>query len=136
MLGRRPFGSQEALMTAARDEWFALSEEDWREAFSHHPRIGDVADLRRRFPATHALSAREQRGVTGVSGEVLSALAEANRAYLERFGYIFIICASGRSAEEMLDALQRRLRNDPAVEILIAAEEQARIMELRLSALT
>jgi 2-oxo-4-hydroxy-4-carboxy-5-ureidoimidazoline decarboxylase len=136
MLARRPFGQRAALLAAARDEWFALTPDDWREAFGHHPRIGDRAALRARFPATHHLSAREQNGVTGASDAILDALAQHNRTYEERFGYIFIVCATGKSAEEMLALLQQRLPNAPDTEIQIAAEEQAKITALRLDALT
>jgi 2-oxo-4-hydroxy-4-carboxy-5-ureidoimidazoline decarboxylase len=132
MLQRRPFRSQDALARAARDVWFALHEDDWREAFSHHPMIGDRDALRRRFPATHHLSEREQSGVSGASDDVLDALAEGNQQYADKFGYIFIVCATGKSADEMLALLRERLRNDPATEIRLAAEEQAKITDLRL----
>lgn len=132
MLRARPFATREAMLEQARTIWFALDERDWREAFSHHPPIGDREALRQRFPATHHLSEREQAGVTAAPDEVLDALAEGNRRYLEKFGYIFIICASGKSAEEMLVEIRARLAHDPATEIRIAAEEQARITELRL----
>jgi 2-oxo-4-hydroxy-4-carboxy-5-ureidoimidazoline decarboxylase len=132
MLRRRPFGSRDALLSAARVVWEGLTEDDWREAFNHHPKIGDRQSLRERFPSTHALSAREQAGVDDAPDAVLDALADANRRYEERFGYIFIVCASGRSADEMLAMLMARLENDPAREIGIAAGEQARITALRL----
>lgn len=132
MLDKRPFGSRQALLSAARAEWNALEEDDWREAFSHHPRIGDREMLRERFPATHALSTREQAGVDHASDAVLAALAEGNRQYEETFGYLFIVCASGLSAEEMLVMLTARLGNDPAREIRIAAGEQEKITALRL----
>jgi 2-oxo-4-hydroxy-4-carboxy-5-ureidoimidazoline decarboxylase len=133
MLARRPFGSRDVALRVARDEWFALSPEDWIEAFSHHPRIGDVDSLRRKFAATRALSEREQSGVSGASEAVLGALLDGNREYEARFGYIFIVCATGRTAEEMLTLLRARLGNDPEAEIRIAAEEHAKICELRLS---
>jgi 2-oxo-4-hydroxy-4-carboxy-5-ureidoimidazoline decarboxylase len=132
VLRRRPFGSLDALLAAAREEWFALQEADWREAFGHHPMIGDRDALRRRFAATRHLSTREQAGVETASDEVLDALARGNRAYLEKFGYIFIVCATGRSAGEMLALLQARIQHDPDTEIRIAAEEHARITDLRL----
>ena len=132
MIARRPFGSREALLSAARVEWDGLSVDDWREAFSHHPKIGDREKLRQRFPATHDLSSREQAGVNSASDAVLDALAEGNRRYEDRFGYIFIVCASGLSANELLAKLTDRLRNDPDREILIAAAEQAKITALRL----
>jgi 2-oxo-4-hydroxy-4-carboxy-5-ureidoimidazoline decarboxylase len=132
MLQRRPFGSDDRLLAAARDEWFALPPGDWLEAFRHHPKIGDRASLRARFPATADLSAREQGGVAGASEATLDALAEGNRAYEEKFGYIFIVSAAGKTASEMLSVLQQRLPNDPQTELLIAAGEQAQITALRL----
>ena len=132
MLARVPFGTIDEMRAAARAEWFALSPADWREAFTHHPRIGDRESLRRRFAATRDLSEREQSGAEGASEEVLAALAEANAAYEARFGYIFIVCATGRSGQEMLGMLRARLGNKPDEEIRVAAEEQAKITELRL----
>ena len=133
MLARRPFGNDTALLVAAREEWFALGEADWLEAFSHHPKIGDRASLAARFPATHHLSAREQSAVSIASSQVIDDLAAANAAYLERFGFIFIVCATGKSAVEMLQLLRDRLENDRATELRNAAEEQAKITALRLS---
>lgn len=132
MLQRRPFVSDQQLLAIAREEWFALTSPDWREAFGHHPRIGDRASLGARFPATAELSEQEQRGVAGASNATLDALAEGNRAYEEKFGYIFIVCATGKTADEMLALLRARLGNDPQEELLIAAGEQAKITELRL----
>ena len=133
MLARRPFGSQDALLTAASKEWFALGEADWLDAFSHHPRIGDRAALAARFPVTHDLSAQEQSGVGVAPADVLEQLAAANDRYVERFGFIFIVCATGKSAQEMLQLLRDRLSNDRATELRIAAQEQAKITELRLT---
>jgi 2-oxo-4-hydroxy-4-carboxy-5-ureidoimidazoline decarboxylase len=135
MLDRRPFGSRAGLLDAAREQWFALSPDDWREAFGHHPKIGGRDVLRARFAATRHLSEREQSGISGASEETLDALADGNREYEQKFGYIFIVCASGRGAAEMLEMLRARLPNDADSEILIAAREQARITELRLEAL-
>lgn len=133
MLALRPFGSRETLLTQARDVWFGLDERDWLEAFRQHPPIGDRDSLRRRFPATHHLSEREQAGVAQAGPDVLAEFADANRRYRDRFGFIFIVCATGKSADEMLALLTARLGNDPRVEIRIAAEEQARITALRLT---
>ena len=133
MMQRRPFGNDARLLFAARNEWFGLTEADWLEAFSHHPRIGDRASLAARFPASHDLSAREQERVGGANAEVLNALAEANAQYFDRFGFIFIVCATGKTAEEILALLQSRLPNERSAELRIAAEEQARITALRLS---
>src|SRR5688572_3848221 len=134
MLVRRPFASREGALAAAREEWFALDRTDWLEAFGHHPRIGDIDAIRRQFSAAAAaLSEREQEGVVGASDEVLAALVQRNREYEARFGYIFIVCATGKSADEMLAILERRLLNNPETELSIAAEEHARICELRLT---
>jgi 2-oxo-4-hydroxy-4-carboxy-5-ureidoimidazoline decarboxylase len=135
MIARRPFGSTGRLLAAADEVWRALSPDDWREAFSHHPKIGD-RDLRQtRFASTRHLSEREQSGVAGAPDDVVEQLAKANREYEARFGYIFIVCATGRSAAEMLALLRSRLANDPESEIHVAAGEQAKITALRLSAI-
>jgi 2-oxo-4-hydroxy-4-carboxy-5-ureidoimidazoline decarboxylase len=134
MMARRPFGDRDTVTAAARDEWFALTPDDWREAFTHHPRIGDRDGLRAKFASTRSLSEREQAGVSGAGEDVLTALVAANRAYEARFGFIFIVCASGKSAEEMLGILRERLTNDAGTEIRIAAGEHAKICELRLLA--
>lgn len=133
MMARRPFGSNRKLLFAARIEWFGLTEADWLEAFSHHPRIGDRAALEARFPKTHALSSNEQANVGFVRDEVLTALALGNNDYYNKFGFIFIVCATGKTAEEMLQLLRDRLPNDRATELRMAAEEQAKITALRLS---
>jgi 2-oxo-4-hydroxy-4-carboxy-5-ureidoimidazoline decarboxylase len=133
MLALRPFGSQGTLLSAARREWFALTEKDWLEAFAHHPKIGDRASLASRFPATHDLSAMEQSAVGLAQDGVLNALVEANEAYLDRFGFIFIVCATGKTGEQMLALLRGRLPNDRDTELRNAAEEQSKITALRLS---
>ena len=132
MMARRPFGNGARLLRAARVEWFGLTEADWLEAFSQHPKIGDSTALAARFPASHDLSTKEQVGVSTAHASVLSELAEANKTYLDRFGFIFIVCATGKTAEEMLALLRARLPNNRATELRIAAEEQAKITALRL----
>lgn len=134
MMHSRPFGSRETALAAARDVWLSLDETDWREAFSRHPKIGDRDALQRRFPESHHLSAREQAGVDGAHEDVLGELASRNREYEARFGYIFIVCATGKSAGEMLVLLRERLTHSPADEIRVAAGEQAKITALRLTA--
>jgi len=136
MIRSRPFATRETALSAARDVWLALDETDWKEAFSHHPKIGDRDALRRRFPDSGHLAAREQSGVAGAHGDVLGELASRNHEYEARFGYIFIVCATGKSADEMLALLRERLTHDPAEEIRVAAEEQAKIAALRLTAPT
>jgi N-carbamoyl-L-amino-acid hydrolase len=124
----RPYPTLHALFTAAEAAWWALEEPDWREAFAAHPRIGE----RERADATER---REQAGVASADAATLAQLAAANRRYEERFGHVFLVCASGRTAEAMLADLRRRLVNEPNAELLVAAGEQAKITRLRLEAL-
>jgi len=135
LLAQRPFAEAESLYVAAESLWWDLEPADWREAFAHHPRIGDLDSLRSRFASTESWAAREQSGAQKAPEELLTALAEGNQAYEERFGYIFIVCATGKSDEEMLALLLRRLANVPQDEIRIAAAEQAKITRLRLEKL-
>jgi 2-oxo-4-hydroxy-4-carboxy-5-ureidoimidazoline decarboxylase len=121
------------LEESAEEVWFECSEDDWREAFSKHPQIGDVETLRKKFEGS--TEATEQSGINSASTQTLEALAEGNKAYEEKFGFTFIVCATGKSAEEMLGNLQSRLRNPPAEEIKIAADEQSKITKLRLEKL-
>jgi OHCU decarboxylase len=132
MMARRPFGSAASMLAAARDEWFQLPPASWIEAFSHHPRIGDRVAMRAKFASRLSLSAQEQSGVGDSSDDVLNALIEGNHRYEERFGFIFIVCASGKSAEEMLELLRARMNNERSIELHVAAEEHAKICELRL----
>ena len=134
MLARRPFETIEALLGAARAEWLALTPADWLQAFADHPKIGDRAPQARKFPETHHLASREQAGVAEAGEDVLTALADGNTAYEDKFGFIFIVCATGLNAETMLAKLRQRLDNDPWTELRIAAEEQAEITALRLAA--
>jgi len=123
------------LLEDAEEQWFLCSESDWKEAFAQHPKIGDTASLKKKFAATANWAAGEQGEVNKASDEVLAALMEANRLYEEKFGYIFIVCATGKPAEEMLAILRSRLPNDPAREIQEAADEQNKITKLRLEKL-
>ena len=135
MCARRPFADQAALLTEAERTWRSLGSDDWREAFADHPQIGDREALRRRFASTAAWAADEQSSTAAATERTLAALAEGNRAYQEKFGYIFIVCATGKSAEEMLGLLEARVHNEPEIEIQIAAEEQMKITRLRLEKL-
>jgi 2-oxo-4-hydroxy-4-carboxy-5-ureidoimidazoline decarboxylase len=132
MVARRPFTRDAQVLEIARETWQTMTPAGWREAFAHHPRIGDLDSLQRRYAATADLASREQAAVSKTTRAVLEALAEGNRAYEQRFGYIFIVFASGKGAEEMLELLKNRLGNEPAAEIGIAAGEQWKIMERRL----
>lgn len=130
MLAARPFAGDAALFHAAERAWWALDRKDWLEAFARHPRIGEQGG-----GGGDAWSEAEQAGAARGGKDVRAALADGNRAYERRFGHVFLICATGRSADEMLAELERRLGNDPAAELEIAAGEQARITRLRLEKL-
>ena len=136
MLERRPFGGNDALMRAADEVWASMEEGDLLEAFAHHPRIGaDMDELKKRFASTSAWASGEQAAARGASEETLRALRDGNLAYEARFDFIFIVCATGKSAEEMLALLRARLDNERADELRIAAGEQAKITRLRLTKL-
>ena len=111
------------------------SEKDWKEAFSHHPKIGDLESLKKKFSSTAGWASDEQSGVNTASQQIIEALADGNKKYEEKFGYIFIVCAAGKSAEEMLAIFKSRLQNSPEVEIEIAADEQNKITKLRIEKL-
>lgn len=132
---RRPFPDEEALLTMGDVTWWGLEQSDWLEAFGQHPRIGDLESLQKKYPGNDNPAAKEQAGVDSASHDILDELAKANQTYEERFGYIFIICATGKTAEEMLVRLNSRLGNDPARELKIAAEEQRQITRIRLQKL-
>lgn len=135
MTEARPFGDVVVLIKQARQIWLNLTAEDWLEAFAAHPKIG----ARQGTPKQQAQSAEwsrgEQSGTNAADDSVLDALTEANSLYEEKFGFIFIVCATGKSAEEMLDLCRRRVRNDTDAEIRIAADEQRKITEIRLKKL-
>ncbi len=132
---RFPVTTAERLYQQARTVWFGLAETDWHEAFQHHPQIGDVASLKEKFAGTSHWAAAEQGAVQHATQDVLEALAAGNAAYVRKFGYIFIVCATGKSAAEMYALLEARLPNAPADEIKIAVGEQAKITQLRLAKL-
>lgn len=132
---KRPYFIEEELFNAADSTWQRLSPDDWKEAFSYHPKIGDIKSLREKFASTHVWAEGEQSGANNASGETLKQLAASNNEYEEKFGFIFIVCATGKSADEMLTLLKKRLQNSPAEELHIAAEEQRKITRLRLEKL-
>ncbi|MEI9952504.1 MAG: 2-oxo-4-hydroxy-4-carboxy-5-ureidoimidazoline decarboxylase [Pseudomonadota bacterium] len=136
MLARLPFASHTAMFAAAVEIWAQLGPEDYREAFGHHPEIGsNLEELRKKFSATADWSETEQSAARSASESTLLALQRGNQAYRERFGFSFIVCATGKSADEMLALLQARLKHTPELEIGIAAAEQAKITHLRLEKL-
>ncbi len=135
MMTHFPVDDLVELLENAEEVWFDLGEVEWKEAFEHHPKIGDVESLTKKFASTAQWASGEQSGVQTASAQTIEALAEGNQQYEEKFGYIFIVCATGKSAEEMLGMLQTRLRNTAAEEMKIAADEQNKITRLRLEKL-
>uniref|UniRef100_A0A0G4F8T0 2-oxo-4-hydroxy-4-carboxy-5-ureidoimidazoline decarboxylase n=1 Tax=Chromera velia CCMP2878 TaxID=1169474 RepID=A0A0G4F8T0_9ALVE len=113
-------------------EWAVSEEEDLLEAFEGHPRIGDVETLRQKFAATADLCASEQQGSVGASEETLLELKRLNDVYFDANGFIFIVCATGKSAQEMLDILKGRVGTDRQEELRVAAGEQSKITKIRL----
>ncbi len=134
MLVRRPFHSQSHLLDAADETWERLTETDWRQAFASHPQIGAAPGAAKTGgDGLHARwSRQEQAGIQDAGDATRQAVADGNRAYREKFGYTYIVCATGKSSDEMLAILADRLKNDDATEIRIAAEEQRKITRLRL----
>lgn len=132
LLGRRPLVTLDALLAAADDVWWSLGPDDWREAFDHHPRIGESAAVAAPGARARGWSADEQRGVSSSAEELRAALAIGNQEYERRFGHIYLVSAAGRSAAELLTLLHQRLTNDPATELRTAAAEQAKITTQRL----
>lgn len=123
------------LLEDAEEQWFKCTEQDWKEAFAQHPKIGDLDSLNKKFSPTSEWASGEQSGVGNALPETINALAEGNKRYEEKFGYIFIVCATGKTADEMLAMLRTRLQNNPEVEIEIAADEQNKITKMRIEKL-
>lgn len=128
MAARRPFKTKDDLYRTAEIEWLKLKYPDWLDAFSHHPRIGDRAKAQ-------GFAKQEQSGASSASDATLLSLESLNRLYEEKFGFVFLIFATGKSADEMLGMLQRRLQNGRDVELKNAVTEQAKITRLRLEKL-
>jgi 2-oxo-4-hydroxy-4-carboxy-5-ureidoimidazoline decarboxylase len=131
MSSARPFASAAAMAAKADAMADGLAAADWLEAFAAHPRIGEPAGAGKAGGAG-GWSDDEQRGVAGAAEITRARLAQANREYEARFGYIFIVCATGKGAAEVLGLIERRLTNDPAAELGVAAGEQRKITQLRL----
>ena len=132
MNAARPFGSPQALLDASASAAARVDRAGWLEAFRHHPRIGEGSAERSPSAAAAESSAREQSGMDEAAGADRAALAQANREYEARFGHVFIVCASGKTAREMLEGLRARMANDPETELRVAADEQKTITRLRL----
>lgn len=128
----RPFQGEDALFEKADAVWWALDREDWLEAFAAHPRIGSQRDVDEKSGTEKAWSSNEQAGASAASDGTKEALRRANLDYEQRFGHIYIVCATGKSADEMLAIARRRLSNDAETELRVAAEEQRKITRIRL----
>ncbi|GAA4332067.1 2-oxo-4-hydroxy-4-carboxy-5-ureidoimidazoline decarboxylase [Flaviaesturariibacter amylovorans] len=136
MLEGMPFPSVEDLARQATDAWYGhCADADWREAFTHHPKIGDLDSLRKKYAATSHLAGAEQSGVNSADERTLQSLAAGNDRYEQQQGFIFIVCATGKSAPEMARLLQDRLHNESEEEIHVAMGEQHKITLLRLKKL-
>ena len=132
MVDRRPFADENALVAAADQTWRSLERSDWMEAFRSHPRIGESPAPTVTLAQSVEWSAQEQRDIARAEAAVKAALADANQEYERRFNRIFIVCASGKSASEILEICQRRLKNDAETELREAAEQQRQITQIRL----
>ncbi len=136
MMQHFPFQSKDELLSIAKEVWYgACKEADYLEAFEHHPKIGDVDSLKKKFATTSEWAGQEQASVQEANEEVINALAKGNAAYEDRFGFIFIVCATGKSASEMLELLEARLHNEPTKELSIAMGEQHKITLIRIEKL-
>lgn len=135
MVDSRPYANIDAVFENCEQAFRLLTEPDWMEAFAAHPKIGDIKSLKEKYGDTKNWAQNEQAGARGISDEVAADLAASNERYLQKFGYIFIVCATGKSAQEMLAMLKLRLENDQLVELPIAAAEQVKITKLRLEKL-
>lgn len=131
----RPFSSSEELSSKGDEIWWNLGEDDWLEAFRAHPKIGEKKAAGPQSTQAQQWSTTEQSESQKAAAETKEAVADGNREYEQRFGFIFIICATGKSAEEILAALNARVNNDSTTELRIAAEEQRKITQLRLQKL-
>ena len=132
MTDQRPFVDLAGLLSEADDIWLSLTGQDWMEAFRSHPKIGEQKAAETQSAEARAWSEQEQAGTRDSAQEIMQALAAGNREYEDRFGYIFIVCAAGKTADEMLAMLRKRLSNDADKELRLAAEEQRKITEIRL----
>ena len=135
MLDNRPYESERKLRHQADLVWSKLSVQNYLEAFRAHPKIGDLSSLNEKYGDTRQMAGEEQSGVMEADDSVIERLANANLEYERKFGFIFIVCATGRSAGEMLNLLEARINNDKCVEISNAAEEQRKIFQIRLGKL-
>ena len=136
LMDKFPFTDEKDLVAKAEKVWYnQCSESDWLQAFTHHPKIGNNKDLAEKFATTQHLAADEQAAVNTASQDIVEQLAKANEAYEKKFGFIFIVCATGKSASEMLRLMQDRIANSYSEELHIAMGEQHKITILRFKKL-
>jgi OHCU decarboxylase len=135
MMEEQPFATVEELLKKAESVWWSLNQADWLEAFRSHPKIGEQKATEKVSTAAQKWSKQEQSGVNDAAPDTRRELAHLNQQYERKFGYIYIVCATGKSPEEMLSILKHRMDNAPAEELRVAAAEQAKITELRLKKL-
>ena len=131
----RPFTSLDDVLAQADDVWLSLDPDDWREAFAHHPRIGERRSEAPQTERASSWSASEQASIASAETSVQEELVAVNREYEARFGHIYIVCAAGKTAGELLAMARQRMNNAPAAELEVAAEEQRKITQLRLQKL-
>lgn len=133
MIAARPFSTVADLHSSALQIWQTLAMPDYLEAFEGHPKIGDISSLKAKYASTKTLAAGEQSGADSADEATLTELAQLNHDYEARYGFIFIVCASGKSAAQMLEILRSRMDNSLMDELAIAAGEQAKITAIRLN---
>lgn len=130
-----PFSTMDDLKISSDRSWYSCTKNDWLEAFSHHPKIGDKTVADKKYPSTAEWAKHEQSAVKDAGQNILSDLVKANKLYEEKFGYIFIVCATGKKATEILELLNKRLNNESEKELQIAVNEQNKITHLRIDKL-
>lgn len=135
MVKSLPFENKTKLLDVANDIWFSLAKPDWLEAFSAHPKIGDNNSLKKKYQNTVNWSQEEQSGIQTAPESTLEELKKYNDQYENKFGYIFIVCATGKTASEMLTMIKERIENDDESELRNAAREQSTITRIRLEKL-
>lgn len=135
MASAHPYATLETLLARAHDVWWSLERSDWLEAFRSHPKIGEKKAADKVSAQSQQWSGKEQSGVANAPQNTVDSLAALNEAYEQKFGFIFIICATGKTSDEILSALRERLQHNHETELPIAAAEQGKITELRLKKL-
>lgn len=135
MVSARPFNDPQALFRASEKSFLQLNKADYLAAFTGHPQIGDLKTLLAKYAHTSKSASHEQAGMSDAEKSVVEEMHKLNQEYLHKFGFIFIVCASGKSARQMLDLIKQRINNDSLSELSLAANEQAKITTLRLEKL-